>query len=406
VPAPRRDPYRLYWTSAVLSYLGDGVRTTAFPLLAVSLTSSPAEVAAVSAAATLPWLFFGLHAGVLADRVPRKPLMVALQVIRALTGAVAVAGVLTGHLGIVGLAAVAAVLGTCEVFYDIASHAVLPEVVAPDRLQRANSRLVAAEVAVFEFAGPALGGLLFAVAAALPLGVDAATFLGSALLLAAMPVPRRRDAAGPEQREPVTRQLAEGVRWFVRSPLVRTLTVLATSINLGAGGLYAILALFAADHLGLGPAGFGVFIAVSAAGSFAGGLLADRIGSPRGRQTAVRWSAPLIAACFAVIALLPDLIVAAAAMIAFGFVISVFNVVAMSLRQSRTPADMLGRVLGVHRVICWGALPLGALGAGAVGEAFGLRWAVAACAAAVFVTWSASAPLLATTSLESYAIAA
>jgi MFS family permease len=374
-------------------------------LLAVSLTTSPVRVAAVSAAATLPWLVFGLHAGVIADRLPRAPLMIGLQVVRGLAGLVAVAGLLSGHLGIVGLAVVAAVLGTCEVFYDIASHAILPEIVPADRLQWANSRLVAAEVATFEFAGPALGGLLFAVAVALPVGADAATFLGSAALLASMGI-RRAPRAPRADREPIGRQLAAGVRWFLQTPLIRTLTLLTTSINLGAGGLYAILALFARERLGLGPAGYGVFIAVSAVGSFAGGLLAERIGTPSGRRATVVWAAPAVGACFGLIALLPQLVVAAAAMIAFGLVISLFNVVAMSLRQSRTPADLLGRVIGVHRFLCWGALPLGALGAGAVGEALGLRWAVAACSAAVVAVWLASIPLLARSGTADYTITA
>src|SRR3954451_9183817 len=207
------DPFRLYWTSAVLSYLGDGVRTTALPLLAVSLTTNPGQVAVVSAAATVPLLIFGLHAGVLVDRIPRGPMMIVFEVVRGLAGLVAVAGILTGHLGIVGLAVLAAVLGSCEVYYDIASHALLPDIVPADGLQHANSRLVAAEVVTFEFAGPALGGLLFADAAALPIGVDAGACLGSAALRACIgvrPPPRARADPG----EPIGRQLAAGVRWF------------------------------------------------------------------------------------------------------------------------------------------------------------------------------------------------
>jgi MFS family permease len=399
--AARRDTgFRSYFGSAVLSYFGDGVRMTAFPLLAVSLSSSPVQVAAVSAAATVPWLVFGLHAGVVVDRVPRARLMVSLQVLRAAAGATAVAGVLTHRLDIVGLAVVAAILGTCEVYYDIASHAILPELVSADRLQWANSRLVAAEVAASEFAGPALGGLLFAVSAALPVGVDAATFLASALLLASMrirPAPQDRAA-----REPLGRELATGVRWFVRAPLIRTLTVLSASVNLGAGGLFAVLVLFAERWLGLGPAGYGILIAVGAVGSLAGGLLAERITTAWGRRAVVAYTAPLVAGCFALTALAPQLVVTGVALIVFGLVTSVFNVVAMSLRQSRTPGHMLGRVVGVHRVACWGAIPVGALGAGAVGSAFGLRWAVGACALAVLVSWLASVPLLRRTPTADY----
>jgi MFS family permease len=394
--------FRRYFASAVLSYAGDGLRMTAFPLLAVSLTSSPAQVAAVSAAATAPWLIFGLHAGAVADRVPRLRLMVALQVVRAAAGAIAVAGVLTDRLGIAGLAVVAVVLGTAEVYYDIASHAVLPELVPVDRLQWANSRLVAAEVATFEFAGPALGGVLFAVAAAMPIGIDAATFLGSAILLAGIRTPQP-EPADRTAREPLRRDLAAGIRWFVRAPLIRSLTVLSAAINLGTGGMYAVLVVFAERHLGLGPAGYGVLIAVGAVGSFAGGLLAERIGTGTGRRLVVAGTAPLVAGCFALMALAPHVVAAGTSIVLFGLLASIFNVIAMSLRQARTPGEMLGRVVGVHRVLCWGAIPVGALAAGAVGSAFGLRWAIGACAAAIVVGWLASLPMLRHSPVADYA---
>lgn len=398
--APAGTGFRRYLGSAALSYLGDGVRAAAFPLLAVSLTASPAQVAAVTAAGTLPWLVLGLHAGVVADRLPRVPLMAVLQAVRALAGAATAAGVLTGRLGIAGLIAAAAVLGVCEVYVDVAAHAVLPELLPADRLQPGNARLVAAEVATSDFAGPALGGVLFAVSAALPIGLDAATFLGSALLLAAVPARSRPRARSP--REPAGRELAAAARWFLRVPLIRTLTVLSASVNLGSGGVSAVLALFVTQRLGVGPAGYGLLVAVGAAGAFAGGLLAERLTSGARRRAAVAGTAPFVGGCFAVLAVAPGPVPAAAAMVLVGFATSAFNVVAMSLRQARTPGEMLGRVVAVHRVVCWGALPVGALGAGVAGSVFGLRWAIGACALAVLVTWVASVPLLRRTPVGDY----
>jgi MFS family permease len=384
--------FHRYWASVFVSYLGDGIRLTAFPLLAVSLTTDPTRVAAVSAAATLPWLLFGLHAGVLVDRLPRLRLMVVLQLIRAAAGAVAVAGVVSGRLNVWELAVIAGILGTCEVGYDMAGQAILPEVVPAERLPWANSRLVSTEAVVLEFAGPALGGVLFAVAASLPVAVDTVTFLGSAALLASMAV---KSAARITDRtptvavaaEPVWAQLKDGVRWFLGSPLIRSITVVTTCINLGSGGLEAVLALFARDHLGLGPAGYGLLIAVGAIGSFTGGLVAERVVTARARRTVILWTAPVNGACFILIGLFPDRVVTFAMFVAFGVTISVFRVHASSLRQARVPAEMLGRVLGVHRVVCWGALPVGALGAGVIGSAFGIRWAIIAAGATVVLSW-------------------
>jgi MFS family permease len=405
----RRSPFLLYWTSATCSYLGDGVRVTALPLLAASLSSSPSQVAAVSAAASLPWLVFGLPAGVLVDRVARAPLMTLLQTVRGVVGALAVAGVLTGRIGIVALVVLAVLLGACEVIFDLASQALLPELVAAGSLQWANGRLVSAEVTAFEFVGPLLGGVLFAVTAALPFAVDAATFFASGLLLAMMlraATPRAAAQPFDTAREPGAGQMLDGLRWFARSPLLRTLTLLTTSINLGAGGFYAVLVLFARDELALGPAGYGVLIAVSALGSLAAGSVAEKVGSGRARQSVCLWIAPVVALCFGLVAAIPDRLVVGGAMVTFGLVVSLFNIVTVSLRQAITPRDMLGRVLSVHRVVCWGALPVGAVIAGAVASGPGLRWAVAACAAAVVVSWLATVrPLLASTA-EKYAMKA
>lgn len=384
-----------YWLSATSSYLGDGVRVTAIPLLAASLSSSPGRVAAVSAAATLPWLLFGLPAGVLADRLPRARLMAWLQVGRGVAGLLAVVGVLTGHIGIAGLAGLAALLGTCEVPYDIASHALLPALVPAERLQWANGRLIGAEVSVFEMAGPALGGILFAVAAAFPFAVDAASFLVSAVLLSTLARNRPHVMPTATERNQVSGQILTGLRWFARAPVVRTLTLLAASINLGVGGFYAVLVLFARDELRLGSAGYGLLIAVSAVGSLAAVIAAGKIESGRARRQVCVWTAPVVAACFGLIAAVPSWLVAGAAMAVFGFAVSLFNVVAVSLRQALTPAVLMGRVLSVHRVLCWGALPTGALAAGAIADSTGLGWSIALCAVAIVVTWLATAwPLL------------
>jgi MFS family permease len=401
--------FHRYWASVFVSYLGDGIRLTAFPLLAVSLTTDPGLVAVVSAAATVPWLLFGLHAGVLVDRVPRLPLMVVLQLVRAAAGTAAAVGVVTGRLTVAELAVIAFVMGTCEVGYDMASQAVLPELVPADRLQWANSRLVSTEAVVLEFAGPALGGVLFAVAASLPVAVDTVTLLASAALLGSMAVKSMARLKGKPREtvvpEPVSQQLKDGVRWFLRSPLIRSITVLTTCINLGSGGLEAVLVLFARNHLGLGPAGYGLLIAVGAIGSFAGGLLAERVVTARARRTAILWTAPVNGTCFVLIGLFPDRVVTFAMFIAFGITISVFRVHASSLRQSKVPTEMLGRVLGVHRVVCWGALPVGALGSGAIASAYGIRWAIIASGATVVLSWLVLIRFLARPAVDEYTIA-
>ena len=141
--------------------------------------------------------------------------------------------------------------------------------------------------------------------------------------------------------------------------------------------------LFVQGELSIGPAGYGLLIAVSAAGSVTAGVMAGKVTTGRSRRLVVVLTAPAVCVCFAAIAARPNVALTAAAMVAFGFAVTLANVVAVSLRQLVTPDEMLGRVTSVHRFLCWGALPLGAALAGAVGDALGVRAAVAACAVAV-----------------------
>jgi MFS family permease len=375
--------FPLYWSAATTSFLGDGVRFAALPLLAASLSSAPGDVALVSAAVGLPWLLFGLVAGVVVDRVPRLSLMALVQVLRAAVGAAVVAGVVTDRLTIPLLAVLMFLLGTGEVFYDIAANAVLPAVVDRSRLQWANGRLVTGEVATVEFAGPALGGALFAMGAAVAFSVDAATFLVSAgllLLLAGGARPAARIHGGSLS---LRADLTAGIRWFRGHALVRSLSALAVAGNLGVGGFYSIFVLFSRNELSLGPTGYGLLLAVSAVGAVGAGLVADRLASPGRRRWVLVLSGPASALCLALIAAVPNLVLTAVAMAAVGALVTLANVVAVSLRQWVTPEEMLGRVTSVHRSLCWGALPLGAALAGAVGNVAGVRAAILVGAAVV-----------------------
>ncbi len=397
--------FGLYWSSATISFLGDGVRLVAVPLLAASLSSSVAEVALVAAAMGLPWLMFGLFAGVLVDRSERARLMVLLQAVRGAIGVALVVGAATETLTIPSLVVLVFLLGTCEVIYDLAFHALLPMLVERQDLPRANGRLVTAETVALELLGPVLGGTMFAAATALPFALDTLCFAASAALLVL--VARRVAPAPPGNRisQSVVGQISLGLRWFKGHVLVRNLTMLAVAANLAVGGFEALFVLLSRDELSLGPTGYGLLIAIGAAGSIAAGIAAERVTSNRWRRLVCLLATPVVIICFATLTFTRSFVVAAALLTVIGFAVSSFNIVAMSLRQALTPNDMLGRVTAVHRMLCWGALPVGAGIAGVVGEAFGVRTAIGACAAvAAILALLALVSSLATRSSD-YAVA-
>ena len=208
--------YWRLWSASTASALGDGLRRVALPLLAVQLSTDPRQVALVAAAGTVPWLVFGLPVGALVDRWDRRRPVWVVDLLRTLTVAVLAGAAAAGALSVALLAGVAFVLGTGELFAESAALALVPQLVASFQLERANGRLQAGEVTAGQFAGQGLGGVLFAVALALPFALDAATFLLSAALVFTLRTPTRRPQPAASLRR-LPAETAEGLRSPVTS---------------------------------------------------------------------------------------------------------------------------------------------------------------------------------------------
>jgi predicted MFS family arabinose efflux permease len=211
---------------------------------------------------------------------------------------------------------------------------------------------------------------------------------------------------GDAARSSIMSELADGIRWFRSHDLVRSLTFVGASINVGAGGLFAVLVLFAKEDLNSGADAYGILIAIGATGAIIGGLAASRLTTARARRTICMSAAPLTALFLVVLAGNSSYLVTAACLVASGVVVAVVNVVTISLRQSLTPAALIGRVTAVHRVLCWGAVPLGAGLTGLAGQLLGVRAAIAICGATVLVLSAITLPGFLRVTSETFAPAA
>ncbi|HEX2029601.1 MAG TPA: MFS transporter [Nitriliruptorales bacterium] len=365
--------YWKLWTASAISNLGDGIDATALPLLAAALTRDPLLFAGVAVAARLPWLLFALQSGAIADRVDRRRLMAHTNLVRfALMGVLGVA-VLTGWASIWLLYAVAFLLGIAETLFDNASQAIMPALVPRDQLETANGRLFAAEIATNQFVGPPLGGLLFAVLAALPILLDAGTFAISAGLIFAVTgsFTTRAATEGPRQR--LRRDIRVGLTWLWRHRLLRTLGLMLGLANGMGMVVFAIFPLFALDVVGVNEVGLGLLFTAGAVGSVLGSLVAARVVARIGRGPALIGSVVGFGAPLIVVAAWPDVLVVGAAQAVIGFASVVWNVITVSLRQTIIPDALLGRVNSVYRFLGWGSMPLGSLLGGVLAREFGLR---------------------------------
>ena len=216
--------WRLWWASAV-STTGDGVLVAALPLLAVTITRNPLMISLVTAAEFLPWLLLSLPVGLMVDRHDRATLMWRAQVLQGSVIAVLAVLVLARWTDIAVLSVAAFGLGVGEVVFSNASQSVLPQLVRAEQLPEANGNQYAVQTIGQEFAGPPLGSLLFTAAAAVPFGLSAASFAGSAALLARLP--KHPPDTVPDGT--VRSRVAEGLRWLLGHRLLRVVAGGATA---------------------------------------------------------------------------------------------------------------------------------------------------------------------------------
>ncbi len=380
-PVPRPDPlgaaFWNLWTSSALSNLADGVLKTALPLVALRFTDSPTLIAGVTFALTLPWLFFALPAGALADRLDRRRTMLGANLARALLlGVLALS--LALDLGSVWLLyAVALCVGVTETLYDTSAQSILPQVVGRDRLPRANGRLHAAELTANQFLGPPLGGLLAAVGTAAAFTAPAALWL---VAVGALLLVRGRFRTGRAAPATLRADIAEGLRFLRRDRILRSFAVMVGVSNFGTSAAFTVFVLFAVgpgSPMGLSEPAYGLLMTAVAAGSVVGALCAGRIEGLLGRTRALRATVLTFALLVGLPAVTADPVLVAAGFLVGGVGIAVWNVITVSLRQRITPDPLLGRVNSAYRLLAWGTMPLGAAAGGLVAEFLGLTWVFA-----------------------------
>lgn len=364
--------FRKLWASSAVSNLGDGVAVIAAPLLAVSLTRDPLLVAGLTFAQRAPWLLFPLISGALVDRLDRRQVLGFTAAFRsALLGLLGLAA-LADVMSIPLLYAVFFLLGTAETIFDPASVTVLPTIVARENLPRANARLTGTTTVLNGFAGPPIGGFLFAVAAALPFLVGGAAYAAAAVLILSLrgsfQVERDEDARGAR----LWSEIAEGVRWLAGRRLLRTLTLALGVMNLTMGAWNAILVLYARERLGLDARGYGLLIVGYAGGGIAASVVAPRVVALLGSSRTLRIGLLIETGTSITLALSRDPYAAGVVLTLFGFHAVLWGVVVTSLNQAIVPLGLLGRVNSSYTTIGIGTTALGAPLGGLLAARFGL----------------------------------
>jgi len=385
----REPAFGRLWAGQTVSFFGTWLG--ALSLLAiVTLEATPAQMGLLETLATLPAVVLGLFAGVLVDRMRRRPLLVLADVGRAMILVGAAAAAFAGVLQITHLFVVVLFKGSLTVLYNIANDAYLPSVVKRERLVEANSTISATE-SVAESVSPGLGGVLVQVVGApLTLLIDGFTFVASALLIGSIRVPEVA-AARPEGEyegvPTVWQEIRAGLGQVWGHEWLRPLVGSAGTFAFFGGFFAALYSLYAIKELDLSPAVVGILIGTGGIGSFAGALLLPRLNA--------RWNVGriLIASAFVYAGLnffipLAGVMgskVAAAGCLLAGQILgdvfgTIYRVSELTLRQSHTPDHLLGRVNGSFSFLVQTIGILGILTGGFLGQWLGMTIALAIAA--------------------------
>ncbi|WP_408899496.1 MFS transporter [Nocardioides sp. R1-1] len=377
----------LFLVARVVAVAGSAVTGVALPLLVLQLSGSAFLTALVAAGQVAPYLVFGLLAGAVADRVSRRRLMVAAQLVSALALASVPVAHATGLLTVGHLLAVAVVVASSFVWFDAAAFGALPAIAGRERIVAANS-LVWTTTTLVAIAAPALGGVLVAWLGAAPaVGLDALAYLlaTATLMLIAVPfgplTPRERSA-------PLRTDIVDGLRFVLRHPTVRDLTLVGVGNSVAGGAVTALLAVLADAGLAVDRdgRGYGVMLAVVAAGGF----LAASALPWLSRRVPIGWltlgGLGLGVPTTAGLAAVPAFPVALVLLVGWAFANTLVVLNGIATRQRVTPDHLQARVNTTARMIAWGGAPVGAVAAGLVAELRDVPTALAGAAAVLAAT--------------------
>ena len=398
----RHPDFLRLWAGQTVSVFGSQITVLALPLTAVFwLDASPGQLGVLNALQTLPFLAIGLFVGAWADRRRRRPILVGADLGRALLlGSVPLAAALD-RLTLVHLYAVGLLAGVLTVCFDVAYQSYLPSLVARRQLVEGNSRLEVSN-ATARVAGPGLAGVLVQlITAPGAIALDALSFVASALFLGSIGGDEEPPTAERARRS-IWREIGEGIDQVIHHPLLRPLALSTATSNLCNGMIGAVFIFFLARDLALAPSVIGLTYAAGSVGGVLSALLVARVARRTGVGPAIVAGKAVMGASAALIPLaggpLPlavTLLIVSRFFGSGGTVVS--NVNQVSLRQAITPPQLLGRVNATMRFIDWGALPLGALLGGLLGETLGIRptLALGAAGMALGVLWVLFSPILA-----------
>jgi MFS family permease len=347
--------FLLLWNGQLISSIGTGVSQLAFPLLTLALSGSAAQAGFVAALNQAPYFLLSLPAGVLVDRWDRKCVMLVCEAGRTVSLLSIPFVFVLWHPSVLQLAVVSLVDGIFFVFFDLAGASCLPRLVEPAQLATATSLTMTTD-GVTSLLGAPLGGLLYSMGRVFPFVGDAFSYVISACSLLFIPASFQQERMKASRS--LWRELMQGLKWLSHQPVIASLAVITSGLNL-VFPTSTLIVLVLAQSQQVPPALIGTIFALGGGGYTLGTLL----GSPLQRW--LRLGSINLGVCWLFVLLWPLFAVAAsplmlaAVLMGLSLLRPLHGVVQVSYRLSVVPDELQGRVTSIYHLIALGSEPAG-----------------------------------------------
>ena len=398
--ALRRDrEFLKLWSGQTISQIGSRITRDGLPYTAVLvLHASPVQMGLLAGLGGIAALAAGPLAGVLADRYRRRPTLIWADLGRAAVLSLVPLAAFSHRMQMWQLYFVVALAGALTIVFDSAYQAYLPALVRPEQLLEGNRKLALSN-STAEVLGPGMTGLLVRVMTG-PIAIllDAASFVVSAVSILA--IRRREPAIERTHHAPGWHEITGGFRAVAAHPLLRPLALRTVTAAFFAGFLSTLYVLYGIEHLGLGPAVLGVLITLGGVGNFFGAWMSERIVErfPLGRV--MIGSHVVVGFMWLLIPLAHQPWYLAAAFLGVAQLFGdaaypLYDIHEVTLRQSVTPPEVLGRVNACMQMLFRGMLPIGAVAGGLLAQRFGVRFTLTMAALGIFASslWLVFSPV-------------
>jgi MFS family permease len=353
------------WSASIASNFADGILKTAAPLLAATLTQDPFLISMMAALVMLPWLFFAMPVGVLVDRIDRRLALALANSSRFLIAAAVAVAVATESITIWWLFVAAFTIGIAEVVYDTTTQSMIPQIVPKPKMDRANSRIQAAEIFVSDFVGAPVSGVLYSIAIVIPFAVNSLGLLVAVGLVLMIPGTFSRnlgsDSSSSTKDKKFWEDIKFGIKYILDNQSLRSLVIQTTIIGFAFALSQATMVLYLLKVQQVPVSAFGFVLMSFGVGALAGSVSAPKLATKFGNGRVLATVNVVAGLMMILLAFAPSIWFAMPLFVLMGSTSGIWNVLLMSLYHRLIPNHLFGRIHGTRRTLIWGMMPIGSL---------------------------------------------